>query len=231
MDLSYHPISRQEQWRNDSTRNDEISKGEYLVYERAKASATYGVFETINYWLILPIKEMMDIKLNAKEARNLDLYRKHTDLCSGIEKVQNAYKSYIAAQEAADQSPTNSADARLHAMAEGNSLVNNYTSLMKLAFAHAEKCGDFNHSYLEDLKRVMGDTDFEIFVVVNSIRLKAVEAKWLNGSNDNAKEAYLKFVTEYVSNVREANLQLVPDHESLYQPLAHLYPAGRRARA
>ena len=179
-----------------------------IAFERAKASASYDVFATIKYRLILPLKEMMTIELTDAEVSNLDLYRKHTALCSGIEKVQNAYKSYIAAQEVADQSPTNSADARLHAMVEGNSLVNNYTSLIKLAIAQAEEIGMEKNEYVEDLHNVMGDKELRIFDTVNSIRLKAVEAEWFNGSKSDAKEAYLKFVTEFVSNVREARLQI-----------------------
>ncbi len=183
-------------------------------FEKAMASHSYGI-STIHYGLILPLKEMV-FGLTSEQVDNLDLYRKHTALCSGIKKVQKAFKAYTAAQEAADKAPTNPVTARegarRQAIAAGTALVTNYEDLIGLAIDQAKEIEAAPAVYLNDLHGELDkDTKGLILKTVNTIRPNIAIETGLLDDKDSVKEElktrYQKFVTEFVSNVQKAHRQ------------------------
>lgn len=184
------------------------------AFEKAKATTRYG-FATIHYGLILPLKSWL-VGLTDEQATDLDLYRKHTALCSGIETVQKAYKAYMAAQEAADKAPTNPVTARegarSQAIVAGTALVTNYQNLIALAIDQAEEIGVGQTRYLNDLHdELEGGARALVLETIDQIRPKMdiedglLDDKASLGANLGTR--YQKFVTEFVSNVQEARRQ------------------------
>ncbi len=177
-----------------------------------------GVFATntiatIQYGLILPLKEMT-VGLTEDQAVYLDVYRKHTALCSAIEKVQSSYWKYTYAQTDVNEAGNVSerTGARKRAFTAGNELVEKHDNLIQLAIKQANDIdfrSDDRTAYLEGLhEKLDGKTRGYIYNTVNMIRAKAgIEANLQNTDTADLKKEYLKFATAFVSNVREARLK------------------------
>lgn len=177
------------------------------AFDKAKASANYGISDTIRYGLVT-------IGLTSEQGSDLDLYSKHTKLCAGIQKVQKVYQSYIAAEKLIGKAKDESENkgARLKAFAIGKDLLKNFDELIQLAIDQADAIGVDRAAYLEDLREVLGGNEGahgHIYQTVNRLRAKAglEEAFWVNG-RDAFKSKYLRFVKDFATNVRDAHIQL-----------------------
>jgi hypothetical protein len=219
MDFSYNPTVRQKspslfepmsEFEDDFSveRTTDVAKD---AFEKAKASASYGM-ATIHYGMLLPLKEMT-IGLTDEQAINLDLYNKHKKLCSGVEKVQTAYKTYVTAQEAVKNAPpvnnsmSKRAALRNPALTAGAELVKAYDALIQLAISQAEQISVNKTKYLADLHEELdGKTEQHIYNTVNRVRAKGgIESHY--DHKQGLKDNYLRFVTEFVSNIRDASLK------------------------
>jgi hypothetical protein len=192
---------------------------------------------TIQYGLILPLKERT-VGLTNDQAVYLEVYRDHTALCSAIEKVQGVYKSYVTDQEDLAKAPTRErAAARNREFATGNELVKKYDDLIQLAIVQADKIGMNKAAYFAGFHEELdGKTLGHIYNTVNMIRAKAGIEKSTRKDNspDVLKSEYLKFATEFVSNVREARLKsgnssALDLSEGIYAPITNAFINGLAA--
>ncbi|HEX4840386.1 MAG TPA: hypothetical protein VFU89_08100 [Rhabdochlamydiaceae bacterium] len=187
---------------------DECMTIEERKLEKAKVSASYGIFH-VHYGVILPIKAKL-FGLTSEQESNLDLYRTHMALRAQVDKVKTAFKAYRAARETADNAPlepaTERKEARKEAQAAGYELLERYEDLIKLAIEQAEDHELDKNQYLDDIQNKLSK-DY-ILQTINQIRARSpIERSALDFRDIDITYMhglYRSLVTNFVSHVHAA---------------------------
>lgn len=206
----YQAVSTQEMREGVDKVNDVTLK----AFERAKASASYGIVAHVYYGVILRLKEKIMGHLNESQGSKLQLYTAHTALCAQIDKVKSAYKAYRTAQKTADNAPLEPAiqrkGARRKAQTAGDKLVEQYDQLIELAVKQAAEIGFSKEKHLNDIQSELSkDTKDYILQTVNQLRArKPIESPVVDPEKHSTSinnNDYINFVTDFVSQVHVAN--------------------------
>ncbi len=153
------------------------------AFDRAKASSkSYGI-KTIHYGLILPLKKMLGelsgiggLKLTDEQATNLDLYKTHKALCSGIKTVKKAYQQYVVAKKGTESATTdfNARCALTEERSKAGTLTSSYEELLTLATNQARGLIGVSETDLKtDLYEVLnGVEEGKILPAITTVREK-----------------------------------------------------------
>ncbi len=180
-----------------------IVKDPETAFDKVRATRSYSI-STVHYGVILPLKEKT-IGLTKDQATNLDLYRKHTALCSGIDKVQKAYRQYTAAQEAAkgvtDDAKVAAAQFEEHKQA--GILSTSYNELLELATTQARDLGVSEAVVKADVHKALSQKEKGLIVsTINMVREKFA----IDNSDPEVEfqDKYVELVSGLVGHVRQA---------------------------
>jgi hypothetical protein len=191
---------------SDIQRTTQVAKPVFShVMDRARATKEYSVSEKFKFGIYLPLKGVF-ATLSKDETTNLDLYKKHNQLCAGVDKVKKAYKNYCEAEKAVKAVKE---DSKLRGACEvesskGEILIKSYKELIQLADAQAKELNISSADYKAELHKAMDkDNQSLIFSTVNMVR-----AKWFMGNSlfesEILPKTYLEFVSNFVEYVHEA---------------------------
>jgi hypothetical protein len=187
-------------------------------FNKACPTNTYGLGDSLKFRIVIPFKDLIGQATEA-EKKDLELYNKHQELCSSIDKVKGAFKDYLCAAEAVKQaSPQALKKARYLEKDKGIALVKSYQDLIELAktTGNAEKnllaFLDDTQDALKTATRSMGN----VYYTVHMLRTR-ISVQGLVEQPELVQDKFLELVTDYNDRIKPQALSELGNHTSEYE--------------